>query len=382
MMTYTQLVTLERSLRDARVLSVYLHGAADDPAARLVWRRELDQSLRDLKRWLTGSSHAEREQFDRCVARLEESLAPYAAGLSAPGWAGFITADAVHEAEHLPVPMPTMAIWSTGMCVAPYMRALKVTRPAIVAVVDARVARIYRYRAGELETLESIHAHATIDAPSHMGDAARVGFHPGVRGETAHDAVQRAHAAGTERMLRQTEAAIARHAARNGWMLVGGIPSISARVTHALEKSAPDRVLQLESLDVHASEAEIIAATKTAASALRDASDVRRISAIINANGEKARVALGPAATRRALGRSGVRELYLTHRYLEDNTSEAEDAVRRALDQGAVVEEVSRDAAAILDEHGGLAARLRYPVPEGTSEENDLETTVVGGKSP
>ena len=57
MMTYPQLVALERSLRDERVLSVYLHGAVDDPAARLVWRTELDRSLRDLRRWLLGSPH-------------------------------------------------------------------------------------------------------------------------------------------------------------------------------------------------------------------------------------------------------------------------------------------------------------------------------------
>ena len=34
MLTYSQLVALERSLRDERVLSVYLRGAADDPASR------------------------------------------------------------------------------------------------------------------------------------------------------------------------------------------------------------------------------------------------------------------------------------------------------------------------------------------------------------
>jgi hypothetical protein len=141
MLTHAQLVTLERSLRDERVLSVYLHGGADDPAARLTWRTDLERSLRDLRRWLVGSSHEEREAFERCVKLLHEMLAPYAAGLSSPGWAAFITDGMVQDAERLPVPMPTMAIWSTGMCVAPYIRALKVTRPLILAVVDARRAR-------------------------------------------------------------------------------------------------------------------------------------------------------------------------------------------------------------------------------------------------
>jgi hypothetical protein len=43
MLTYTQLLHLERALRDQRVLSVYLHGAVDDPAARLTWRTDLDR---------------------------------------------------------------------------------------------------------------------------------------------------------------------------------------------------------------------------------------------------------------------------------------------------------------------------------------------------
>jgi hypothetical protein len=103
MLTYTQLVALERSVRDECVLSVYRHGAADDPAARFVWRRELNKSLRDLRRWLTGAPHDEREQFELCVRRLETRLAPCASGLPSPGWVAFITSDMVYHSEELPV---------------------------------------------------------------------------------------------------------------------------------------------------------------------------------------------------------------------------------------------------------------------------------------
>jgi hypothetical protein len=199
MLTHTQLVTLEQSLRGARVLSVYLRGGTHDPAARLVWRTDLDRSLRDLRRWLEKSSPEEGAEFERCVALLEQRLVPFAAGLSSAGWVGVIANGIVHAAERLPVPMPTMAVWSTGMCVTPYIRALRAARPIIVAVVDERAASVYRYRAGELESLATIHAHATISAPAQMGDVPRAGFHRGVRGEVAHGAVQHAHAAGTER---------------------------------------------------------------------------------------------------------------------------------------------------------------------------------------
>jgi hypothetical protein len=360
MMTYPQLVALERSLRDDRVLSVYLHGAVDDPAARLVWRTELDRSLRDLRRWLLGSPHEEREAFERSVETLGAMLAPYASGLSSPGWAGFITGETVHDAERLPVPMPTMAIWSNGMCIAPYIRALKVTRPVIVGVVDSRVAHIYRFHLGELDPVSTIHAHAAIGETAHMGDAPIAGFHPGVRGETARDAVQRAHATGTERMLREAELVVARHAAVDAGILVGGNPRVAARFRRALARAVSDRVLQLHTLHADATPAEIMAAAKTGASALRDAADLRRIDEILGLDTNRGAAAVGPDATLRSLSRLTVRELYLTPRYLEDHMAEAEEAVRQALDQGASVEQVSGAAAAALDQHGGMAAWLRY----------------------
>jgi len=377
MLTHAQLIELERSLRDERVLSVYLHGAADDPAARLVWRTDLERSLRDLRRWLAGSSHDEREAFERCVDLLHELLAPYAAGLSSPGWSAFITDGMVQDAERLPVSMPTMAIWSTGMCVAPYIRALKATRPVILAVVDARRTRIYRFAAGELVLLTTIHAHATVDAPTHMGNAPATGFHPGVRGETARDTAHRAHAVGTERMLREAEAAVVTFAAPDRGVLVGGSSRIATRFKKMLAMS--DRVLHLESLHADASDADIAAAAGRGASALRNANVVRRIVEIIGADPAHEPVALGPAATRRALERRMVRELYLTGRYLEEHMADAEDAVRQALDQGAEVEQVSIDAAAQLDAHGGLAARLRYRSGDDVGEDRELASSVAAG---
>ena len=380
MLTHHQLVRLERSLRDERVLSVYLHGAADDPAARVVWCTDLDRSLRDLRRWLAGSSHDERRELEQAVTLLEELLVPYTTGLPSPGWVGFIANGKVHDAEQLPVPMPTMAIWSTGMCIAPYIRALKETRPVILAVVDKRVARIYRYRIGKLELLATIHAHAIIAAPAHMGDTPRQSFHPGVRGSTARDTAQRAHAAGTERMLREAEVVAAGHATLDSAIMVGGSSRVAAQFRQALGRSVSDRVLHLESLHANATDAEIISAARVGASALRNAADLRRVAEIIGADVGSGVAALGPAATRRALERRTVRELYVSGRFLEDHMADAEDAVRQALDQGATVEQVSGEAAARLDAHGGLAGRLRYPVPiEGTADAEPTPNAALAG---
>ena len=69
---------------------------------------------------------------------------------------------------------------------------------------------------------------------------------------------------------------------------------------------------------------------------------------------------MGPSETKAALEQASVRELFLTHGYLENHAADAEDAVRAALGQDAVVEEVSGEAAQQLDALGGIAAGLRF----------------------
>jgi Bacterial archaeo-eukaryotic release factor family 10 len=362
MMTHTQLVALERSLRDERVLSVYLDGTATDPAAQKAWRIQLDHSLKDLRTWLAGSAHQEREEFERCVSLLEAELARLGPGVGSRGWAAFITREGARNVEALPVPVPTLAVWSTGMCVSPYIHALKETRMVVVAVVDAREAKCYCYRFGEIDRVETIRAHHPIPEPAHMGSAPRQGFHTGTRGSTGRDDAQRGLLQGTKRMLADAAERLSHLAGATGWIVIGGIPRVAAQLARDVEPLATERVLLLESLDVHSSDEELAAAARSAASTLRDAFDASRIAAI--AGDDAAFGALGPAATRRALELSAVRDLYLSRRFLDDHLSEAEDAVRAALDQSASVEEVSGRAADLLDAHGGLAARLRHRLTE------------------
>ncbi|HEY9227738.1 MAG TPA: hypothetical protein VIP11_13870, partial [Gemmatimonadaceae bacterium] len=183
MMTREQLTTLHRSLESERVLSVYIDGTATDPAIQRTWRLQLDHRLKDLRMWLADSPRDEREQFERCVRLLDGELAAFGAtGIGTPGWVAFITSGGTREAHHVPVPMPTLAVWSTGACVAPYVRALKETRPVIVVVADARRVDLHCHRFGALVRLETLRAHHAVDRPSHMAAPPRGGFHTGTRG--------------------------------------------------------------------------------------------------------------------------------------------------------------------------------------------------------
>jgi len=359
MLTQTQLAELYRSLGAERVLSVYIDGTATDPAKRL-WRLQLDNSLTDLRTWLEGSPHDEREQFARSEEFLQQALGRLVAGVGAPGWAAFITKDGVRDAQHLPVPVSTLAVWSSGPCLAPYMRALKESRPVLVAVADARKADLYEYRLGQLERLESVHSHHTIRDPYHMSAPSRQGFHTGTRGTPGRDSAQRSQLAGRDRMLAETVDRIIDLAGKESWILLGGIKREVAQLAKDLAPALPNRVLDLDSFDVHASEAEIAEAARTGASTLRDDFDARRIEELAGLAAAHGLGVMGPGDTRTALAQASVRELYFTHRYLLDHASETEEAIRSALDQDASVEEVSGRAAALLDEHGGLAAGLRF----------------------
>ena len=360
MMNFSQLVALAASLRESRVLTVYLDGTATDPAQQRSWRVQLDQSLDNLRAWLIGSDHSEREAFEQCVRILEKELEAFKENVPMPGWAAFIAADRVHEASLLPVAMPTQAVWSTGASVAPYMRALKEVRPVVVVHVDSTRADVHRYYLGRLEHIATLRAHHTVMKPSHMGDAPRVGFHGGTRGDTGHDEAQRSLLAGTKRMLSEAAERTLRVAGPDGWIVTGGIPQVSLHLAGMLASRAPDRVMHDDSLDIHASRAELAAAARAGASKLRNAMDGARVSEIIDGSNATGLGAMGPAATRETLDQRRVRELYLTHHYLEKHAAEAEAAVRSAIDQGAVIEEVSGAAAEQLDAHGGIAARLRY----------------------
>jgi len=363
MLSHQELTSLSRELGDEHVLSIYLDAAFDDPARRTAWRVPVDNSIKLIRRELEASSHEERKDFEHCVELLDRELGAFGGGVGAPGWVGFITVHGVRLAEKLPAPMPTLAVWNTGICIAPYIRVLKQSRPVVVIVADASRARLYRYATGLLGPAETVHAHAVIEAPVHMGDAPRLGFHAGTRGETGRDASQSARLVATDRMLEEVTRQGAKIAGHDGWILVGGIPEISAHIAHALERVAPDRVLRLDALDIHATDAQVHVAAERGASQLRDEMDLRHVSEITGAADDERLIARGPAATRHALEQASVRELYVTPRFMADHLADAESSVRAAMAQNAVVEEVSRAAADRLDDYGGMGARLRYALP-------------------
>lgn len=360
MMTLPQLSALHRSLHRELVLSVYINGFGTDFSVLHRWRTQLDNALTDIREWLAGSRHAEREDFETCVRCLDETLDQFKRGFGASGFVAFITRDGVVDAHTLPVPVPTLAIWNTGPAIAPYMRTLKETRPITVILADSSKAEIFQYRAGKVEQVDTVRSHHVVEPLYHMVSPARQGFHTGTRGTTGKDATQRSLLEGRDQMVDDVVSRALAVLGEDEFIMVGGIKGVARRIIARLDASVADRALELNGLDINASHARIRDAVKAAASKLRAAFDSQRIAEITDEAAAGGLGALGPEETRLALEQASVRDLYMTHRYLVDHAAEAEDAVRAALDQHASVEEVSHEAAEDLQRVGGLAAGLRF----------------------
>src|SRR5689334_6442311 len=130
MFSTLQLMAFARELRDRRVLTVYIDGSSTDPATQRAWRLQVDHALKDLRLWLRDSTHDEREELDACVEQLETELTALTPGIGAPGAVSFVSGGTAPETHVLPVPTPTIAVWSRGPCLSPYVRVLKQARPA------------------------------------------------------------------------------------------------------------------------------------------------------------------------------------------------------------------------------------------------------------
>ena len=360
MFSLTQLTRLARALRDKRVLTVYIDGTTSDPALQGTWRVQIDHGIKDLRAWLVGSPHDEREEFESCVRVLEAELQGFSDGIGAPGAVSFVSKGYTPETHTLPVPTPTIVVWSTGPSLSPYVRALKQTRAVIVAIADARKTRIFEYRIGRIRHIEDVRSYASTSPPAHMGNAPRVGFHPGTRGNPGRDAAQRTRRNGRDRMISEVAQRITELADGDGWIVLGGIHRVATRISDRLALSMPNRVTVLDSLDVHSTDAEISHAAAGAASALRDTADGRRLTEIRDAAGSHALGVVGFEEARLALDQRCVRDLLVTRRFIDGHAAEAERAIRDALAQDAIVEEVARGVAARLDEVGGIVAGLRF----------------------
>jgi hypothetical protein len=370
MMTSHALQDLERRLRDERVLSVYVDARVTDPAMRNAWRPALTAAVRAERARLTDA--AELAAFDRAAGFLDDPVPPLTGAWGPVGWVAFLTASGPRYAAALPVRVPTLVVWRDGLVVSPYLRALKQHRPVIVALVDSRSARLYRYALGMLAPLPDIaistaeRADAPAKSPSLRGTSypgARSASYPGARSALSTERGDRSRRKTFERLATTLAARLTSLAGDDGWVLIGGTPEWARLAGEAMPVHLADRTMVSLTLDGDRPEPEIARAAREAASTLRADWGRAMLRRLLERAGAAGRAAAGIPATQRALREHAVDQLVLSPAFVRTNADLAEDAVRAALAQGADVEVLSSDAATQLDDAaGGVAAQLRFAV--------------------
>ena len=150
MLSREQLEALYRELRDAPVLSVYIDGGQSDPADRRAWKTAFETGVASERRRIEAEAPDEVEAYDSALTLIEDALVKHKQFMPAHGWVAFATADTLHYADGVPVPMPDLVRWEQGLRAAPYVRALKQERVVVAALADRRRARVFTYRKGDV----------------------------------------------------------------------------------------------------------------------------------------------------------------------------------------------------------------------------------------
>jgi hypothetical protein len=364
MLTYEELLSLDRQNRGERILSVYLPRADHDPARRAERFTQLDGELSKIRRSLDEASRTERAAFERAADTLRESLG--ALGDWGTPVAGFASGGGTVWVGAVLASIGFIVRWRDGLTIAPYIRALKQERPVLVAVLDSREARLFRYRAGELVPLDVIEVEVKAEAGDHKGDSLPPGVRAGVRGATGRDETGRREEAAFQRLVNQVVQRIEVEATPDTELVLGGTLQPVRQVAGALPKSFEARMVVSEALTSTMTLPEIARAVTDAASDLTARRDAAWIATLLDQASGHGRSAKGLNETRRALAGRAVHELLLAGSFVDTHPDEAEELVRAALDGASRLEVAPRAAAARLEgEAEGVIARLRFPIPEG-----------------
>jgi hypothetical protein len=356
-----ELVDLYRRLRDRDVLSVYLNADEHDPAEKTAWRRRLN-SLAARARGATDAASGGRSAFDASLARVLERLDQYTGFLPGRGWVAFATPDRLWYAEPLAAPMPDMVAWGEGMRVAPLVRGLKQNRPVVVLLLDRQRARLFRYRAGVLSEPQDMVPDTPEPDVAGVHGGKRATTHTGMRGATCTDVLRCLEDMAAERLARLAVDRAVACAGEDGFLVLGGTPEMIAAAARRLPKTMTGRVVELPSLHLAMTPAELKPMLEGAASALSRKQQEDLLREVLDAARAGGLGAVGREGVEHALREGGVETLLISRRLRESDPELVERCIRAALDAGVTrVEELAGEGADLLDGEGnGIAARLRF----------------------
>lgn len=317
-----------------------------------------ERALGVIREALEAQSSQDLRAFDGAAARVREALDGLGRVLPHEGWLGLANADGLFHTEGLPFAPPDLVRWRQGIHVAPYVRALKSSRPVVMAVLDGWNARLLEYRDGEMTRVHDLTGDRWSVEASDVRGSKRGTSTTGRRGETRTDYARKMLDAESRRFRNEVIEHIVRMAGHTAGVAICGTPKATAAVRKELEEVLPGRIVEISDPSFDSTEAELAAAAAVAASELTRDRQARLLESCAETPD---RGSLGWNRTYRALMAGAVDTLLVARPLIERSPDDAERLVRLALAQGADVEELGDDIGGRLWENGeGVAARLRF----------------------
>jgi hypothetical protein len=359
MLSFTDLVALDKQLATTPTLTLYLDGRTENPAWRTAWRRALKQEEGRLRTMLADAPHAEREAFSDAVELLEQHLSHRRGALDAPGWLGVVAKGEVVLDAPLRGPVPTHGHWGVGVALAPFLCAPSGCEDAWVCVVDSRASRIFRCDDQGVHRVDAIRTIPHFETDLAPGTLRRGRFLPGTRGGVGRDAAERERRAARGRML-HTLAEHVRALPPAGAVFVGGTPQLMGEAVAALRMAGVQNVIEAPALGARARVNEISRAVHEGLVQAQRELDLGMVQEIERRFADDGLGLAGAAATGRALDERSVQALVLSETFVTSQPAVAEVFVRSALAQGADVNVVSDEASRVLEESGGAGVLLRF----------------------
>lgn len=361
------LLALKHRVGATMTLSVYVSDELDESTGQLVGVRTLAHALEELRESVATASHAEREAVNDALEHLQRLIEAESSRIRFSGLMAFITADGVQHAELVHGPMPTVAVWGSGISIAPALPIIDRLPVVAVAVVDSSAVHLYTREAGRLVDVEVLRVDAHHDVPRHMGTPARLGFHPGTRGTTATDAAQRLREVGRRQLARRTVTRLLQLTPSNGLILIGGIARAATDILLSLPSSRRSQAMLLRGLDIHASPAVIARHVDQALEEWQEGTDHEEVQRLADHYLGRGRASLGERQTLMALQRGAVEQLYVSEAFLLQHLDATESVLQLAVAHRARIACVKGSAAETLTRTGGgVAARLRFSPPAST----------------
>ena len=351
------LAEFSRALEGRMVLSVYLARENEDPGMGPAWRKRLEVALGDLQTDIEAMAPGDLDAFERAVTLVMSALESYGRILPHEGWCAWATEDRLWLAQELPYRPREMVRWRLGAAVAPYVRALKVERPAVLAVLSSMHTSVYRYEHGELSTPVELRAEWPTAEAGDVGISKRATRASGRWGMTKTDYTKRVRDENVRRHRKELEGALREMAAETHLVVLGGTRKAITAARKDLEPEFEGRIAELPQVTFDSPREEMIAHLRAAASRLTEG----RQAELLDECEDPHRGCTGWNETYRALAAGAVDKLLVARAMIDAMPDDAERLVRLALAQGAAVEEVGGEVSArLMQNDGGVCARLRF----------------------